>query len=69
MSEETQQNDVSIIQYNDENFLSSIMSLTYFSAKNDYEVYREMPGGEGYAALVFVQRIGRLEPAIIVGLK
>ena len=45
------------------------MSLTYFSAKNDYEVYREMPGGEGYAALVFVQRIGRLEPAIIVGLK
>ncbi|MCM1271590.1 MAG: ATP-binding protein [Ruminococcus flavefaciens] len=67
--EEAHRNNASIIQYNDENSLSCVISLAYYSAKKNYAVYREMPGGEGYADLVFVPRIGCSDPAMIVELK
>lgn len=69
MIEEAHRNNASIIQYNDENSLSCVISLAYYSAKKNYAVYREMPGGEGYADLVFVPRIGCSNPAMIVELK
>lgn len=67
--EEAHRNNTSIIQYNDENSLSCVISLAYYSAKKNYAIYRELPGGEGYADLVFVPRIGCYDPAIIVELK
>lgn len=67
--EEAHRNNASIIQYNDENSLSCVISLAYYSAKKNYAVYREMPGGEGYADLVFIPRIGCFDPAMIVELK
>lgn len=67
--EEAHRNNASIIQYNNENSLSCVISLAYYSAKKNYAVYREMPGGEGYADLVFVPRIGCSDPAMIVELK
>lgn len=67
--EEAHRNNASIIQYNDENSLSCVISLAYYSARKNYSIYREMPGGEGYANLVFVPRTGCADPAMIVELK
>lgn len=69
MVEEAHRNNASIIQYNDENSLSCVISLAYYSARKNYIIYREMPAGEGYADLVFVPRIGCSDPAMIVELK
>ena len=48
--------ETSILKYNDENSLSRVLALAYYSARDTYAIYREMPGGEGFADLVFVQR-------------
>lgn len=69
MLEQAHQENTSIIKYNDENSLSCIISLAYYSAKKDYFVYRELPAGKGYADLVFVPRKMTKTPAFIVELK
>jgi len=62
-------NEVSILQYNDENALSYIISLAYYTAKQHYSIVREMPSGKGYADLTFLPRKNTTVPAIIVELK
>ena len=62
-------NEVSILQYNDENALSYIISLAYYTAKQHYSIVREMPSGKGYADLTFVPRKITTVPAMIVELK
>lgn len=59
----------SMIQYNDENSLSCVLALAYYSAQDSYAVYRELQGGEGFADLVFVPRAGNTSPAMIIELK
>ena len=59
----------SVIQYNDENSLSCVPALAYYSAQDSYAVYRELQGGEGFADLVFVPRTGNSNPAMIIELK
>ena len=59
----------SVIQYNDENSLSCVLALAYYSAQDSYAVYRELQGGEGFADLVFVPRAGNRNPAMIIELK
>ena len=61
--------NTSIIKYNDENSLSCVLSLAYYSARDTYVIYRELQGGKGYADLVFVPRMGNSNPAMIVELK
>ena len=61
--------NVSVIQYNDENSLSCVLSLAYYSAQDTYAIYRELQGGQGFADLVFVPRRGNNNPALIVELK
>ena len=67
--EKVHADNTSILQYNDENSLSCVISLAYYSAKKDYVIYRELPSGIGYADIVFVPRKGVNLPAIIVELK
>ena len=63
-------NETSIIKYNDENALSCIISLAYYSARQYYNIYREMPSGKGFADLAFFPRKNHLDkPAMIVELK
>ena len=67
--EEVHRQNTSIIQYNNENSLSCVLSLAYYSAKKDYVMYRELAGGDGFADLVFVPRKNCQLPAFIVELK
>lgn len=61
--------NTSILSYNDENSLSCVITLAYYSAKKDYTLIRELPAGKGFADIVFVPHRGKNKPAIIVELK
>ena len=69
MLSEVHNENTSVIQYNDENSLSCVLSLAYYSAQDTYAVYRELQGGEGFADLVFIPRAGNSNPAMIIELK
>ncbi len=61
--------NTSILKYNDENSLSCVISLAYYSARKTYTIERELPAGKGYADLVFAPRKNNSNPALIVELK
>jgi len=62
--------NTSILQYNDENSLSCVVSLALYGANDYYTVIRELPTGKGYADLVFIPRRKFVDkPAIVVELK
>jgi len=62
--------NTAILEYNDENSLSCVISLALYSANDYYTVIRELPTGEGYADLVFIPRKKHTDkPAMIVELK
>ena len=67
--EQVHRENTSILQYNNENSLSCVLSLAYYSAKKDYAMYRELPGGNGFADLVFIPRNVCQNLAFIVELK
>ena len=67
--EQVHEENTSIIKYNDENSLSCVLSLAYYSAKRDYNMYRELASGRGFADLVFVPKPTCLTPAFIIELK
>ena len=41
--------NTSILQFNDENSLSCVISLAYYQALDEYTLVREMPAGKGFA--------------------
>ena len=50
--------------------MSYTISLALYAARNFYTVYRELPGGKGFADLVFVPRKRYQDkPALVVELK
>lgn len=62
--------ETSHLQYNDENALSYTVSLAYYTARNKYNVRREMPAGKGFADMVFIPLPHHPEmPPIVVELK
>lgn len=61
--------NTSILKYNDENSLSCVISLAYYSARKTYTIERELSAGKGFADLVFQPRKNNSNPAIIVELK
>ena len=67
--EQAHQDNSSILKYNDENSLSCVISIAYYSARKSYVMYRELPAGKGFADLVFLPRKNNSNPAIIVELK
>ena len=67
--EQSHQDNTSILKYNDENSLSCVLSLAYYSARKNYIVERELPAGKGFADLVFKPRSNNINPAMIVELK
>ena len=62
---------VSVIQYNNENSLSSVLSIAYLSAMQYYfKPIREFPAGRGFADFVFIPRANAgSRPAMVVELK
>lgn len=61
--------NTSILQYNNENALSCVITLAYYNALNEYTLIREMPAGKGYADIVFLPRKCSDKPAMVVELK
>ncbi len=63
---------VSVIQYNNENSLSSVLSIAYLSAMQYYfKPIRELPAGRGFADFVFIPKpeFCTYYPALVVELK
>jgi hypothetical protein len=59
----------SILNYNNENALSCVIHLAYYSARQMYSVFREFPTGKGFADVVFLPRKNTDQPAMVVELK
>ena len=67
--EQAHQENTSILKYNDENSLSCVVSLAYYSARKYYTIHRELPAGKGFADIVFEPNRNCNMPAMIVELK
>ena len=61
--------NTSILTYNDENSLSCVISIAYYSAMKDYTKIRELPSGKGFADIVFLPKRFSDKPAMVVELK
>ncbi len=61
--------NTSILEYNNENALSCVITLAYFSAQKEYDFIREMPSGKGFADILFLPRRTTDKPPLIVELK
>jgi len=61
--------NTSIIAYNDENSMGSVLAIAYYAARDKYIIHREYASGKGFADLVLIPRKGVDSPAIIVELK
>lgn len=66
--EETHDVEIPLLQYNNEDSLSCVVTLVYLNARDTYRIEREEKTGKGYADFIFhPQREG--DPAIILELK
>ena len=61
--------NTSILTYNDENSLSCVISIAYYSAMKEYTKIREFPTGKGFADIVYLPKAHSGKPAMIVELK
>ena len=60
----------SSLKYNDENSLSCVLTMAYFTAPAYYNVIREFPSGKGFADFAFIPRANAgSRPAMIIELK
>ncbi|MCD8325060.1 MAG: ATP-binding protein [Clostridiales bacterium] len=59
----------SSLAYNDENSLSCAILFAYYTARNHYEIFRELPTGKGFADYAFIPRKGSDKPAMVIELK
>ena len=67
--DEIHMENTSILNYNDENSLACVINLAYYSAKDYYDIYREMKGGYGFADMVFIPKKKVDMPALVIELK
>lgn len=62
--------EISILQYNDENSLSCAVSLAFYFAREYYTIVRELPTGRGFADICMIPRKQHLDkPAVVIELK
>lgn len=63
-------NEISILQYNDENSLSCTINLAFYYAREYYTIVRELPTGKGFADICLIPRLLYADkPAVIIELK
>ena len=55
--------------YNDEQSLRSVIKLAYFSYKDHYLKFEELPAGDGYADIVYLPKKTSMLPALVIELK
>ena len=62
--------EISIIQYNDENSLSCTINLAFYFAREYYSIVRELPTEKGFADICMIPRREHLDkPAVVIELK
>lgn len=62
--------EISILQYNDENSLSCTINLAFYFAKEYYTIIRELPTGKGFADICLIPRqLHADKPAAVIELK
>lgn len=62
--------EISILQYNDENSLSCTINLAFYFARECYTIVRELPTGKGFADVCMIPRKRYVDkPAIVIELK
>ena len=61
--------NTSILSYNNEQSLSCVITIAYYSAKKYYTLIRELPAGNGFADIVFLPKPHCDKPVLIVELK
>ena len=62
--------EISILQYNDENSLSCTINLAFYFAREYYTIVRELPAGKGFADICMVPRKQHTDkPAVVIELK
>ncbi len=61
--------NTSILQYNDENSLACVLSLAFYTARNHYEMIRELPTGKGFADIVLLPYRHVEAPSVVLELK
>ena len=61
--------EMSHLQYNDENALAYTISLAFYAAREQYTMVREFPAGKGFADLVFLPRPHCPWPILLIELK
>lgn len=66
---EVHEQNTSILKYNDENSLACVLSLAFYTARNRYEMIRELPTGKGFADIVLLPYRYVDAPAIVLELK
>lgn len=63
------EDNTSILQYNNENSLSCVISLAFYSARKSYRMIRELPAGKGFADIVLLPYQNTDKPAMVIELK
>ncbi len=66
---QSHQDYASIISFHDENALALAIMISYYTARADYRVIRELPSGRGFADIAFLPKREGERPAMIVELK
>ena len=62
--------EISILQYNDENSLSCTINLAFYYAREYYTIVRELPAGKGFADICLIpRRLHADKPAVVIELK
>ena len=62
--------EISILEYNDENSLSCTIHLAFYFAREYYTIIRELPTGKGFADVCFIPRKSYGDkPAVVIELK
>ena len=62
--------EISILQYNDENSLSCTIQLAFYFAREYYTIVRELPAGKGFADVCMIPRKKYPDkPAVVIELK
>ncbi len=61
--------ETAILYYNDEQALRSVIKLAYFSYKDHYLKFEELPAGDGYADIVYFPKKASPMPALVIELK
>lgn len=61
--------ETAVLSYNNEQALRSVIKLAYFSYRDHYLKFEELPAGDGYADIVYFPKKTSLLPALVIELK